>query len=283
MIANFKKWRSLSEGRGFDSLFFSILEQSADGVIDPNAGLIRALSTPVVRGSIIKRINSVIKTKFIDDPKKNPVSVELPVKKLKTGAEFLDDTYPPKLSIKIKELTIIEKEADDKSTNLLNLFKSKTKLSEGWVPLTFKYTLDIVINEIVLNEFLPEAAMRTISGVTGTGIIRGKLIPNEAGTGNTTQWEIVDLAVNFNKILDFGLATYTFICSSVSADASEIAGKTTIKGSVIGPDLEAININQFIIKSGSSAIINPVLFGVSDMLKPEVRTQTVDISDLLQN
>lgn len=281
MIVNFKKWKYLSEGRGFDSLFSSMFEQETEVAIDPNAGLIRALSVPTVRGSIIKRINAALKTKIIDDPKRNPILVKIPVKKLKTGAEFLDDALPPELSIKIKSLAIVEQETDDKSINLLNLFKSKEKLSKGWVPLTFKYTLDVLIKEVVLNEFLPEESTRTIAGISGTGIMRGKLVPNETGTGNVTQWEIIDLAINFNKPLDFGLAKYTFICSSVSAGASELAGKTTIKGSAIGPDSEMINVNQFIIKSGDKAIINPVLFGVSDILAPEVRTQTVDVSDLL--
>jgi hypothetical protein len=282
MITSFKRWKELYESRSIN-LSHSILEEIQDAPsIDKNALLIKLLGNPATRKTVYKRINAALSA-YISNPENNPSTLIVDLNKMNPDARmFFDDEFPPKVIINISNLVTVNTDAagvaTDKLGGLLNVFKNKKQLSEGWVGVGFTYSLDITIDEIVLNSMFESEDERKISGISGIGLLRGHLVESEEldNLGKPkyiTEWELVDMGINFSKSLD----EYTFACKSISPD--QLVGKKLASGEAILAE-SAINVNEFTIKKGERSIYGPTYFLSSQLFAADQKTFKVDLNDV---
>lgn len=282
MISNFKQWKKLYES-GHGKINYSIFEEIGSNNPDHNALLIKLLGNPVTRPTVYKRINAILLSKYVNNPKINPNSLIIDLNKMNPDARiFFDDDNPPKIIIKTSSITAVDTEESGKATEkaggILNVFKNKRKLSEGWVGVGFNYSLDITIDEIILNTMFENEEDRKISGINGIGLLRGRLVKTEELDDKgkpkyITEWEILDMGINFTKKLD----QYTFSCASVPSD--QLSGKNLASGEPIVPE-NLISANAFSIKKGEKNIYGPTYFLSSQLLPPDQKTFKLDLNDL---
>ena len=119
---------------------------------------------------------------------------------------------------------------------------------------------------------------RKISGISGIGLLRGHLVESEEldNLGKPkyiTEWELVDMGINFSKSLD----EYTFACKSISPD--QLVGKKLASGEAILAE-SAINVNEFTIKKGERSIYGPTYFLSSQLFAADQKTFKVDLNDV---
>jgi len=283
MITDFKRWKKLYES-GSISLSNSILEEIENNLnIDKNAWLIKLLSNPKTKKTAYKRINAGLSKDYISNPKVNPSNLIIDLNKMNPDARiYFDNEFPPKIIINVTSLSTLDTDAAGAATEkiggLLNLFKNKKQLSEGWVGVGFSYSLDITIDEIILNSMFESEKDRKISGISGIGLLRGHLVETE-GLDNLgkpkyiTEWELVDMGINFSKKLD----PYTFSCTSTPSDM--LLGKKLASGESISAD-SAVNVNGFTIKKEDKTIYGPTYFLSSQLLPPDQKTFPVDLNDV---
>ena len=265
MILNFKRW-SQFRGKISEANYDSIFERQSENLsVDWNAMLIKLLSNPATRGTVIKRINAAIKKKLIDDTTKNPSVVEIGIDKVDPAARtYLDSDFPPKIKVKISSLIASEGESKNEG-GILNLFRSKKKVSDGWVGIEVKYVIDLTIDEVLLTEMFTEEE-RTIKDISGEGILRGKLIQSETELNEKgepmwiTQWELIDIGINFTKKLD----DYKAICKSKGA--GELAGKKLSNGTPIDPE-SMIMVNEIEVYKSTEKITGPSYFLSAGLFK----------------